>query len=115
MPFRYPNVSPFATKRRSGARALPSPTVGFRFEMKHLPDDLLRIILAFASPTVGARQLAARARTLDEIVEHSRLEDEPESPGPEKSYCRPVRDGMLRSQTPPTRSLVATRFSVRSR
>ena len=47
--------------------------------MKHLPDDLLRIILAFASPTVGARQLAARARTLDEIVEHSRLEDEPES------------------------------------
>ena len=47
--------------------------------MQHLPDDLLRIILAFASPTVGARQLAARARTLDEIVEHSRLEDEPES------------------------------------
>ena len=37
--------------------------------MKHLPDDLLRIILAFASPTVGARQLAARARTLDEVVE----------------------------------------------
>ena len=51
------------------ATALPSPTVGFRFEMKHLPDDLLRIILAFASPTVGARQLAARARTLDEEVE----------------------------------------------
>ena len=37
--------------------------------MKHLPDDLLRIILAFSSPTVGARQLAARARTLDEEVE----------------------------------------------
>ena len=37
--------------------------------MKHLPDDLLRIILAFASPTGGARQLAARARTLDEEVE----------------------------------------------
>ena len=47
--------------------------------MQHLPDDLLRIILAFASPTVGARQLAARARTLDEFVEYRRLEDEPES------------------------------------
>ena len=62
----------------SRATALPSPTVGFRFEMKHLPDDLLRIILAFASPTVGARQLAARARTLDEEVEF-RPSNEPEN------------------------------------
>ena len=46
--------------------------------MKHLPDDLLRIILAFASPTVGARQLAARARTLDEEVEF-RPSNEPEN------------------------------------
>ena len=46
--------------------------------MKHLPDDLLRIVLAFASPTVGARQLAARARTLDEEVEF-RPSNEPEN------------------------------------
>ena len=67
--FLPPNGTPFATKRLALERAhLPRPN-GFRFEMKHLPDDLLRIILAFASPTVGARQLAARARTLDEEVE----------------------------------------------
>ena len=78
MPFHYPNVSPFATKRRSGARR-HSPSQGFRkFEMEHLPDDLLRIILAFSAPTVGARQLAARARTLDEEVEF-RPSNEPEN------------------------------------
>ena len=47
--------------------------------MELLPDDLRRIVFAFSSPIVGARQLAARARTLDEFVEHRRLEDEPES------------------------------------
>ena len=47
--------------------------------MELLPDDLRRIVFAFSAPTVGARQLAARARTLDEFVEHRRLEDEPGS------------------------------------
>ena len=47
--------------------------------MELLPDDLRRIVFAFSAPTVGARQLAARARTLDEYVEYRRLEDVPES------------------------------------
>ena len=42
--------------------------------MELLPDDLRRIVFAFSAPTVGARQLAARARTLDEFVEYSRLD-----------------------------------------
>ena len=47
--------------------------------MELLPDDLRRIVFAFSAPSVGARQLAARARTLDEFVEYCRREDEPES------------------------------------
>jgi len=38
--------------------------------MESLPDDLKRIIAAFAGPAAGARQVAARARTLDEFVEY---------------------------------------------
>ena len=73
-----PNDTAFATKRLALERAhLPRPN-GFRFEMERVPDDLLRIILAFSSPTVGARQLAARARTLDEEVEF-RPSNEPEN------------------------------------
>ena len=44
--------------------------------MQSLPDDLWRIVFAFAGPTTGARQVAARARTLDEFVEY-RLASEP--------------------------------------
>ncbi len=32
--------------------------------MEQVPDDLWRIVFAFAGPTPGARQAAARARTL---------------------------------------------------
>ena len=35
-----------------------------------MPDDLWRIVFAFAGPTPGARQAAARARTLVEFVEY---------------------------------------------
>ena len=38
--------------------------------MERLADDLWRIVFAFAGPAAGARQVAARARTLDEFVEH---------------------------------------------
>ena len=38
--------------------------------MESLPDDLKRIIAAFAGPAAGARQVAARARTLNEFVEY---------------------------------------------
>ena len=38
--------------------------------MEQVPDELFRIVLAFAGPTPGARQVAARARTLDEFVEY---------------------------------------------
>ena len=44
--------------------------------MEQVPDELFRIVLAFAGPTPGARQVAARARTLDEFVEY-RLASEP--------------------------------------
>ena len=44
--------------------------------MESLPDDLWRIVFAFSGPTTGARQVAARARTLDEYVEY-RLASEP--------------------------------------
>ena len=73
----------------------PEPNGRFQIEMKHLPDDLLRIILAFASPTVGARQLAARARTLDEEVEF-RPSNEPEN-----YPCRHPRTGEIILQTGP--------------
>ena len=36
--------------------------------MESLPDDLWRIVFAFAGPTPGAKQAAARAPTLDEFV-----------------------------------------------
>ena len=77
----------------SGASSPAAPAVSdlghFCSTMELLPDDLRRIVFAFSAPSVGARQLAARARTLDEFVEYCRLEDEP-------------------------RSLVWTRFYVRS-
>ena len=38
--------------------------------MEQVPDDLWRIVFAFAGPTPGARQAAARARTLVEFVEY---------------------------------------------
>ena len=38
--------------------------------MESLPDDLWRIVFAFAGPAAGVRQVAARARTLDEFVEY---------------------------------------------
>ena len=46
--------------------------------MEQVPDDLRRIVFAFAGPTPGARQVAARARTLDEYVEY-RLVGEPDN------------------------------------
>ena len=36
--------------------------------MERLADDLWRIVFAFAGPAAGARQVAARARTLDEFL-----------------------------------------------
>ena len=44
--------------------------------MERLADDLWRIVFAFAGPAVGARQVAARARTLDEFLK-DRLASEP--------------------------------------
>ena len=46
--------------------------------MEQVPDDLRRIVFAFAGPNPGARQVAARARTLDEYVEY-RLVGEPDN------------------------------------
>ena len=37
--------------------------------MERVPDDLWRIVFAFAGPTPGAKQAAARAPKLDEFVE----------------------------------------------
>ena len=44
--------------------------------MERLADDLWRIVFAFAGPAAGARQVAARARTLDEFLK-DRLASEP--------------------------------------
>ena len=46
--------------------------------MEQVPDELFRIVLAFAGPTPGARQVAARARTLVEFVDY-RLAGEPDN------------------------------------
>ena len=46
--------------------------------MEQVPDELFRIVLAFAGPTPGARQVAARARTLVEFVDY-RLTGEPDN------------------------------------
>ena len=46
--------------------------------MEQVPDDLRRIVFAFAGPTPGARQVAARARTLVEFVDY-RLVGEPDN------------------------------------
>ena len=46
--------------------------------MERLADDLWRIVFAFAGPAAGARQVAARARTLVEFVDY-RLTGEPDN------------------------------------
>jgi hypothetical protein len=57
--------------------------------MERLADDLWRIVFAFAGPAAGARQVAARARTLDEFVEY-RL-----ATAPDHSYERTtIQDGI---------------------
>ncbi len=61
--------------------------------MEQVPDELFRIVLAFAGPTPGARQVAARARTLDEFVEY-RLTSETDH-----SYERTtIADGFLKTR-----------------
>ena len=57
--------------------------------MESFPDDLKRIISAFAGPAPGARHVAARARTLDEFVKY-RL-----ATSPDHSYERTtIQDGI---------------------
>lgn len=80
-----------------------------------MPDDLWRIVFAFAGPTPGARQVAARARTLVEFVDY-RLTGEPDN----YHESRTIEEGVAHTGaqinlTPRTRSLVATRFYVPSR
>ena len=86
--------------------------------MEQVPDELFRIVLAFAGPTPGARQVAARARTLVEFVDY-RLAGEPdnyhESRTIKEELAHTRAQLFLSSPTPPTRSLVATRFYVPSR
>ena len=86
--------------------------------MEQVPDELFRIVLAFAGPTPGARQVAARARTLVEFVDY-RLTGEPdnyhESRTIKEELAHTRAQLFLSSPTPPTRSLVATRFYVPSR
>ena len=63
--------------------------------MERLADDLWRIVFAFAGPAVGARQVAARARTLDEFVEY-RLASEPHLRDYYDSVTIARRDAILR-------------------
>ena len=58
----------FATKVLGLAREESGHRFG-SFSMESLPDDLWRIVFAFAGPAPGARHVAARARTLDEFVD----------------------------------------------
>ena len=66
-----------ATKSAQGLVSIASPHFRVRRiyidsdrAMEQVPDDLWRIVFAFAGPTPGARQAAARARTLVEFVEY---------------------------------------------
>ena len=59
----------FATKVLGLAREESGHRFG-SFSMERVPDDLWRIVFAFAGPAAGVRQVAARARTLDEFVEY---------------------------------------------
>ena len=82
----------FATKVLGLAREESGHRFG-SFSMESLPDDLWRIVFAFAGPAAGARQVAARARTLDEFVEY-RLTSETDH-----SYERTtIADGFLKTR-----------------